>query len=1416
MRKLIILIALVLLTTRAQAQSPNTGFPMYGSFEVGDADAVNRQNLNIHITVPIYSGAGRGLGLNFNAGNDSLFWQNVDGVWTSLLYVDGASTYGWNDKFPQGSLTFQVGDNGQCTGGYLNAYSNYSYADLEGTSHLFSLNHTICSGTGQITGPTTGYAIDNSGYYLNTVTSTVTSPDGTQIISEGSSSIFPSTIKDTNGNYSSGIINFPEMDWTDSSGRIALKIPTEPLSYSYQDTTGTYQTIGYAQQLFNLRTNFGCAGVVEFNDPEYLPVSFTYPNGLSYTFTYEPTPGNSGYVTGRISKVTLPNGGYIQYQYGSTNDGINCADGTVLSLTRTVYDGTNTNVWTFNRTPSGSNWLTTITYPQLPYDTAPNQSTFLFNSSGQELTQKIYQGSTSGTLLRTINTTWATNGTPATKTTILEDNSTQSEVETTYDTFGNLDVLKEHDYGTGAPGSVLRTTNYTYLSTAAYTNLNILNRVTEKSVKDSTGTVQYVEDTAYDGSALSPCPTGVVQHDDANYGCAFATRGNATAFTTYTTASTKGGAVAKNTNHDMFGNVVLADADCCKSMSWNFSATTQYSSPDSVVRGSSTGTHTTASYTYNSYTGQVASTTDPNSQITSFSYDSMRRPTITTRPDSAQIVYAYNDMLHTASLTSPVQGATVVTNTTYLDGLGRSVQTSVFDASGTLYSTVQTQYDSMDRPYNVSNPFTSTAQYWTETTFDALGRTVKVILPDNSKSTDVYSTASTTITDPVGHQKKNQTDGLNRLSVVYEPDPTNGNSLTLQSSYAYTVLDNLASLTQGSQTRIYSYDGMGRLTSHVLPESGTTSFRYNNYNLISQRTDARGVTTTYTYDTMNRPLHINYNVGTTGVPATPTVTYAYGTTASQYNNGRLLTITDGLGTTTYSYDNLARATQAQHVINGSTYTIGYQYNLAGDVTSLTYPSNRVVQRSYDAIGRLSSLSSGATTYANTFAYNSSFAPTSYTMGNGVVATIGYSPDRLQLQSLNYTGGSTVFKTTYGYSQNGGNNGEITSITDLNTSGRSITYTYDALNRLSTAGITGSSNYPQWGLSFTYDRYGNRTAQTVTAGTAPSNSVVVSTATNHITTAGYAYDLNGNMTNDAVNSLGYDGENRLISSSGSAGSGTYSYRASGLRAVKVSAGTTTVYLFDGHNDIAEYVNGVLANEYVYSGNRQLASYLSGTLYYQGWDHESSRVMLNTSGTLAGQKGQYPFGEDWYMTTLTSRHFTSYERDTESSNDNASHRFFVNRLGRFSSADPAPAGGQDPQGFNLYDYVHNDPVNKVDPDGRFLNIECPIEFFCGCDNFPFGCDGGPGEPGGGSGGSGGGGGVNCNPDSVEGNSCPPEPVPPPPPPFPACFAQLKYRPIEVSLDTANHAFWWVQDDLGLRHILSGGPTGNGLPISFHPWG
>ena len=122
------------------------------------------------------------------------------------------------------------------------------------------------------------------------------------------------------------------------------------------------------------------------------------------------------------------------------------------------------------------------------------------------------------------------------------------------------------------------------------------------------------------------------------------------------------------------------------------------------------------------------------------------------------------------------------------------------------------------------------------------------------------------------------------------------------------------------------------------------------------------------------------------------------------------------------------------------------------------------------------------------------------------------------------------------------------------------------------------------------------------------------------------------------------------------------------------------------------------EYIYAGANLVASITGGTPTYYHPDQLSNRALTNSTGSVVGQQGHYPFGESWYSSgTATKWKFTSYERDPESANDYAMARYDVNRLGRFSSPDPIAGSIANPQTLNRYAYVHNDPVNLVDPLG-----------------------------------------------------------------------------------------------------------------------
>jgi RHS repeat-associated protein len=414
-------------------------------------------------------------------------------------------------------------------------------------------------------------------------------------------------------------------------------------------------------------------------------------------------------------------------------------------------------------------------------------------------------------------------------------------------------------------------------------------------------------------------------------------------------------------------------------------------------------------------------------------------------------------------------------------------------------------------------------------------------------------------------------------------------------------------------------------------------------------------------------------------------------------------------------------------------------------SSITYPSGRVVAQTFDNIGRLSQITSSSVNYltvASSSGYNAANEVLSATYGNGVAATFGYNA-RLQLASLAYAkSGANLFSLAYNYGA--GNNGQIQSITDNVDNGRTVNYTYDAWSRLKTSATIGSAAYPAWGLSWSYDRYGNRKQQTVTAGSnMPSNSVTPSPTTNRITDAGYAYDLAGNMTNDGSNTLTYDAENRVTNSANGGSSGAYAFDGNSLRVQKTVSGATTLYIFSGTKVIAEYASGAApsspSKEYIYTGSQLLATIAGSTTNYHIADHLSPRVTTDSAGSIVGQQAHFPFGEDWYASSSTTKFkFTSYERDSESGNDYAMMRTSINRLGRFSSPDPLAGSILNPQSLNRYAYVLNDPPNLADPFGLDGCEPSPgPDGIIHCDvSAPF-PDGGGADPGGLFGGGGAGG-------------------------------------------------------------------------------
>jgi RHS repeat-associated protein len=93
-----------------------------------------------------------------------------------------------------------------------------------------------------------------------------------------------------------------------------------------------------------------------------------------------------------------------------------------------------------------------------------------------------------------------------------------------------------------------------------------------------------------------------------------------------------------------------------------------------------------------------------------------------------------------------------------------------------------------------------------------------------------------------------------------------------------------------------------------------------------------------------------------------------------------------------------------------------------------------------------------------------------------------------------------------------------------------------------------------------------------------------------------------------------------------------------------------------------------------------------------------VKTAVDGTEVERWDHYPYGETWVPGAPGDQHrYTGHLRDAESGNDYAGARYYSNIRGRWLSVDPE-RGDRDPQDLNRYAYVRNDPVNRLDPDGR----------------------------------------------------------------------------------------------------------------------
>ncbi len=476
--------------------------------------------------------------------------------------------------------------------------------------------------------------------------------------------------------------------------------------------------------------------------------------------------------------------------------------------------------------------------------------------------------------------------------------------------------------------------------------------------------------------------------------------------------------------------------------------------------------------------------------------------------------------------------------------------------------------------------------------------------------------------------------------------------------------------------------------------------------------------------------------------------YAYdSTTSGNKGIGRRTSMTDGSGSTTWFYDERGRVTSETKAISGpGSFKTQYAYNSADMMTSMTYPGNNsngagetvtfgynrqmalnqmysstnnyyyVPTMTYDAAGRVTQRQLGGT------------SPSNYTLFTGYT----YNPwntDGGRLQSLNSAVYSIPVITRQDLDYTYDNNGNIETIADYAADGgtQTQTFTYDTLDRLTSAVATGGTGGTYTSQNYVYDsttgNLSSKAGQTLTYGDA---------AHRHAATAyngwEYIYDANGNMTHrdppDAnYYDFTYDTENRLIEGKKNGVTiATFTYDGDGNRVKSVVNSVTTAYVgshfeWTGSTDtMKKYYSagGTRVGIRVGSSTGQT----TGLSWLFGDQLGSTSITLNASGAETGELRYTPWGETRYNTgtTPTTFRYTGQREQSEIGLYFYNARWYDPQLGRFTSADTMTP--KSVQGLDRYAYVDNNPIKNIDPTGHCTYSDyCPwktvVVVACGRD-------------------------------------------------------------------------------------------------------
>jgi RHS repeat-associated protein len=526
-------------------------------------------------------------------------------------------------------------------------------------------------------------------------------------------------------------------------------------------------------------------------------------------------------------------------------------------------------------------------------------------------------------------------------------------------------------------------------------------------------------------------------------------------------------------------------------------------------------------------------------------------------------------------------------------------------------------------------------------------------------------------------------DELNRKIKVID-------SLSNNTEYTYNDRDNLISLKDGNgNITQFEYDRDNRLIKETRPMSEITTYQYDGLGNLIQKIDAKNQKIEYEYNDSGRLTRTKYFAVATDVTPVKTVDFTYD------KAGNLTGYNDSTTSATYLYDDSYR--KVSETINYGSFGLTYLYTYYknGTKKSFTAPDGTTYEYTYDANNQISTINvpgHGVMTY-NQYTWN---MPDTITLPGGARQEITYSPlMQLKTIAVKDPGQNPLMTYDYQYAPAG-------NITAKNTEHGNYAYQYDALYRLS-----GATNPVSANEAYTYDAVGNRLTSANVTGTWSYNQ---NNELLNYDGVSNGYDDNGNTIakteNGAAINYIYDLENRLIRVEDSNGSviAEYYYDPVGRRLKKSVGSVTTYFLYADEGLIGEYdTSGNESKTYGYAPNstwttNPLFQKIGTNYYWYQNDHLGTpQKIIDTSGRTVWSATYTAFGEavvDPSSIIINNLRFAGQYYDAETGKHYNWNRYYDPKTGTYISEDPIGFEGGD---INLYSYVGNQPINRIDPLG-----------------------------------------------------------------------------------------------------------------------